>query len=153
VTATRRCRFPTPYHPMWALLILQPRYKDDGPGGLYVVTRIDDESLDDYDTGAITLDELLDDLEVKLGHSKCIPRRQRQYVVCDNGQTHVWHCYYEAPRRKLAGAFFRSLLALTQHCRAHYSSGAVAFGRTTRCLRMSWLRCSPPRVLGFPLCW
>ncbi|KAJ7904135.1 hypothetical protein B0H13DRAFT_1881707 [Mycena leptocephala] len=72
---------------MWALLILQLRYKDDGPGGLYVVTCIDNESLDDYDTGAITLDALLDDLEVKLGHSKCIPHRQHQYLVCDNGQT------------------------------------------------------------------
>ncbi|KAJ7131488.1 hypothetical protein C8R43DRAFT_1133718 [Mycena crocata] len=68
------------------------RYKNDKhvAGVLYVNGRVDDQTRDDYNNGIISLEELLDRIDVKVGHTKAIRRRMGEYRRCANGQTIVW---------------------------------------------------------------
>ncbi|KAJ7898794.1 hypothetical protein B0H13DRAFT_805032 [Mycena leptocephala] len=106
----RRCplalirRLPTYEAQIAALLAQQHKrlYKQEGQGKLYVTTHIADADVRAYRGGLLTLDGLMNKLEFKIGHTKHLARRQRQYLKCDDGQTHLWLWSYSADRRYLA---------------------------------------------------
>ncbi|KAJ6631240.1 hypothetical protein B0H10DRAFT_1938753 [Mycena sp. CBHHK59/15] len=79
-------------------------FRREGPGDLYVNGRVDDDICRAYSTNAITLDALLDHLEVKVGHTKEIGRQVGDYRVCEDGQRIVWSAVYRVQRRKLAAS-------------------------------------------------
>ncbi|KAJ7705863.1 hypothetical protein B0H16DRAFT_1747006 [Mycena metata] len=76
-------------------------YKREGKGNLYVTARIDEKIHEDYKGQRIPLETFLDHLEVKLGHTKAMKARQRQYKKCAKKQHLIWHHYYRADRRML----------------------------------------------------
>ncbi|KAJ6631235.1 hypothetical protein B0H10DRAFT_1938748 [Mycena sp. CBHHK59/15] len=78
-------------------------FRREGPRDLYINGRVDDDICRAYSTNAITLDELLDHLEVKVGHTKEIGRQVGDYRVCEDGQRIVWSAVYRVQRHKLAG--------------------------------------------------
>lgn len=65
-------------------------YKRDGWGSIYVVVRIDPH-------GA---------LQVKVGHTNCMPRRKREYRRCESsGHAMDWHFHCKVEKRMLVGAW------------------------------------------------
>jgi hypothetical protein len=103
-------RLPTYDAQITALLAKQHKrlYKNEGQGKIYIAPRIADADVLGFRTGALTLDGLMGRMEFKIGHTKHMARRQRQYLKCDgsqSGQTHLWLWNYSADRQYLAGAY------------------------------------------------
>ncbi|KAJ7702563.1 hypothetical protein B0H16DRAFT_1748217 [Mycena metata] len=92
---------PDPFARVHAVLA-RHAYKREGKGKLYVTARIDGKIHQDYEAEQISLETLLDHLEVKLGHTKAMKARQRQYRKCAKKQHLIWHHYYRTDRRMLA---------------------------------------------------
>ncbi|KAJ7212385.1 hypothetical protein B0H12DRAFT_1079441 [Mycena haematopus] len=71
---------------------------------IYVVVRIPTRDIAAYRAGNPAAETILDGLQVKVGHTKSLARRQRAYRKCDRGglQTHLWLWYYKADKRCLA---------------------------------------------------
>ncbi|KAJ7772341.1 hypothetical protein B0H16DRAFT_1451420 [Mycena metata] len=84
------------------VVLARHAYKREGEGNLYVTARIDEKIQQDYEAERIPLETFLDQLEVKLGHTKAMKARQRQYKKCAKKQHLIWHHYYRADRRMLA---------------------------------------------------
>ncbi|KAJ7907147.1 hypothetical protein B0H13DRAFT_1879858 [Mycena leptocephala] len=99
-------RLPTYEAQFDALLASRRRrlYKREGPGKLYVTTRIPAADIRNYEAGKLTAAALVAKLEFKLGHTKSLARRRRQYRKCDKTQiqTHLWLWSYDVPHRYLA---------------------------------------------------
>ncbi|KAJ7231589.1 hypothetical protein B0H12DRAFT_1239904 [Mycena haematopus] len=86
----------------------RPLYKADARtqrrATIYVVVRIPTRDIAAYRAGNPAAETILDGLQVKVGHTKSLARRQRAYRKCDRGglQTHLWLWYYKADKRCLA---------------------------------------------------
>jgi hypothetical protein len=102
-----RRRLPTYEAQFDALLASRRRrlYKREGPGKLYVTTRIPAADIRNYEAGKLTAAALVAKLEFKLGHTKSLARHCREYRKCDKTQiqTHLWLWSYDVPHRYLAG--------------------------------------------------
>jgi hypothetical protein len=77
---------------------------------LYVVGALEMEDAEAYDAGNLGAAELWKSLDLKLGHSKDVERRQGEYTRCEtDGKVHIWVCKYHVSGRYLCGAFLSLL--------------------------------------------
>ncbi|KAJ7182284.1 hypothetical protein C8R43DRAFT_940439 [Mycena crocata] len=90
--------------------LLRHRFRREGRGLLYLNGRVDTDTRDQYHDGRISLDVLLDVLEVKIGHTNSIRRRRRQYRICEKGQVIIWHSFYVVRNRIIAEHLVHSSL-------------------------------------------
>ncbi|KAJ7472097.1 hypothetical protein FB451DRAFT_1399385 [Mycena latifolia] len=98
--------FRSPADQYLALAALGVRaYRNDGPGHLYTQFRVAPEFLEQYLAGTLPHDILHSGvwLEIKLGHTKNLKRRLRQYEACqaNDHQISFWG-YCPVPRQMLA---------------------------------------------------
>ncbi|KAJ7468396.1 hypothetical protein B0H11DRAFT_1920960 [Mycena galericulata] len=93
-----------------ALLAKRHAYKSDGPGVVYITSRLPYSIWNAYLQGHIQSSDLLDALEVKVGHTSNISRRQMEYRVCASGIAIRWHVAFRARKRILSEAIAHLLL-------------------------------------------
>ncbi|KAJ7677006.1 hypothetical protein DFH06DRAFT_1317605 [Mycena polygramma] len=91
----------------WAPIIRAYRHhrtahpdQHEGKGSVYLQANVDDEDLRLWRTGAIDDPALIARTALKAGYTDCLPRRQRQYRRCEQGErTIVWMAAYHVARR------------------------------------------------------
>ncbi|KAJ7435384.1 hypothetical protein B0H11DRAFT_2257344 [Mycena galericulata] len=103
-------RIDQPKRRIRALVAKRRAFKCDGPGLVYITSRVPYWKLNAYLQGHIQISEFLDALEVKVGHTSNMRRRQREYRVCANGIAIRWHVAFRARKRILSEAIAHLLL-------------------------------------------
>ncbi|KAJ7490107.1 hypothetical protein B0H11DRAFT_1912608 [Mycena galericulata] len=103
-------RIDQPRRRIRALVAKRRAFKCDGPGLVYITSRVPYWKLNAYLQGHIQISEFLDALEVKVGHTSSMRRRQREYRVCANGIAIRWHVAFRARKRILSEAIAHLLL-------------------------------------------
>ncbi|KAJ7612044.1 hypothetical protein DFH06DRAFT_1345236 [Mycena polygramma] len=74
--------------------------KREGEGSVYLQANVDDEDLRLWRTGSINDAALIARTALKAGYTDCLPRRQREYRKCEQGErTIVWMAAYHVARR------------------------------------------------------
>ncbi|KAJ7432502.1 hypothetical protein B0H11DRAFT_1940520 [Mycena galericulata] len=87
-----------------ALLATRRSFMREGPGLVYITSRVQYSILRAYHEDRIPLSEFLDALEVKVGHTRNMDRRQYTYRVCSTGLAIRWHVAFRARKRILSEA-------------------------------------------------
>ncbi|KAJ7482935.1 hypothetical protein B0H11DRAFT_1915015 [Mycena galericulata] len=93
-----------------ALLARRRAFECDGPGLVYITSRVPYCKWNAYIQGHIQTSEFLDALEVKVGHTRDMARRQRAYRVCAKGIAIRWHVAFRTRKRILSEAIAHLLL-------------------------------------------
>lgn len=62
------------------------------------------EDVEAYERDEISLTELNDRTDIKLGESGNFPRRRKEYKLCEAMYELTWIAHYSTPTRKLTGA-------------------------------------------------
>lgn len=134
-------------------------YKQEAPGILYVGARVLTCDIDDWRAQTLDADTLLDNLDIKFGHTKSWKNRERGYRRCDRGgrQKHFWLWSYKAEKRCVGGEsffcfcflFFAFLIQELPFFRTCGTSQVRRLRRGTRRTTLSWNRVQhhPPRIL------
>ncbi|KAJ7140631.1 hypothetical protein C8R44DRAFT_726367 [Mycena epipterygia] len=79
------------------------RYKRDGRGGLYITGRIRRKIVKRVRAGRLPKSAINDAMEVKVGHTRDLPRRRREYTKCRHPTYYtIWRAYYPARYRMKA---------------------------------------------------
>lgn len=91
---------------MRALLRLRNPYLRDGPGAVYLHGCILRETLDDFRAQIITWDELLDEVDIKIGSTNNLTRQQGEYRACEEDYVLFSWDFWITQRRRLVGKFF-----------------------------------------------
>ncbi|KAJ6452151.1 hypothetical protein C8R47DRAFT_1083863 [Mycena vitilis] len=74
--------------------------KREGDGTVYLQANVDNEDLCLWRAGLINDDALIAPTALKAGFTNCLPRRQREYRKCEQGErTIVWMAAYHVARR------------------------------------------------------
>ncbi|KAJ7435246.1 hypothetical protein B0H11DRAFT_1937773 [Mycena galericulata] len=103
-------RINQPRFQIRALLAERRAFKCDGPGLVYITSRVPYSKLNAYLQGHIRISEFLDALEVKVGHTRNMRRRQCAYRLCAKGIAIRWHVAFRARKRILSEAIAHLLL-------------------------------------------
>ncbi|KAJ6452928.1 hypothetical protein C8R45DRAFT_945396 [Mycena sanguinolenta] len=69
----------------------------EGPGYIYVVARIAHKNAHKF--GELRVDERLEVLDLKGGHTRQMDRHPCEYTSCGRGQNIIWICKYTVTRR------------------------------------------------------
>ncbi|KAJ7473881.1 hypothetical protein B0H11DRAFT_1918694 [Mycena galericulata] len=110
ISYRRRRRVDQPRLQIRALLARRRAFKREGPGLVYITSRVPYWILNAYLQGRIQSSEFLDALEVKVGHTRNMARRQRAYHVCAKGIAICWHVAFRACKRILSEAIAHLIL-------------------------------------------
>ncbi|KAJ7131048.1 hypothetical protein C8R44DRAFT_731317 [Mycena epipterygia] len=79
------------------------RYKGDGRGGLYLTGRIKRKVVQRVRAGQLPKSAIDEEMEVKVGHTRTLPRRRKQYKKCVHSTyCTIWSAYYPARLRMKA---------------------------------------------------
>ncbi|KAJ7639684.1 hypothetical protein DFH06DRAFT_1335359 [Mycena polygramma] len=95
--------------PFAALSALCNPYRD-GPGDVYVLRRVPRAVQEAYDARKISRAMYFAKTQVKLGHSKKFPTRQRTYRKCTIDWALHWEVRFSTPNRKLLEALVHESL-------------------------------------------
>ncbi|KAJ7017609.1 hypothetical protein C8F04DRAFT_1332956 [Mycena alexandri] len=76
-------------------------YLSDGDGVNYMLLRRLHEDVEAYERDEISLTELNDRTDIKLGESGNFPRRRKEYKLCEAMYELTWIAHYSTPTRKL----------------------------------------------------
>ncbi|KAJ7089599.1 hypothetical protein C8R44DRAFT_751342 [Mycena epipterygia] len=79
------------------------RYKGDGRGGLYLTGRIKRKVVQRVRAGQLPKSTIDEEMEVKVGHTRTLPHRRKQYKKCVHSTyCTIWSAYYPARLRMKA---------------------------------------------------
>ncbi|KAJ7437619.1 hypothetical protein B0H11DRAFT_1932087 [Mycena galericulata] len=103
-------RIDQPRVQIQALLARRHAFKCEGPGVVYINSRVPYQKWNQYLQEYIPSSAIFNALEVKVGHTRNMARRQSAYRACTNGIFIRWHVAFRVRKRILTEAIVHLLL-------------------------------------------